>query len=218
MQNMNNYVKQVEKEQYNDTYESFERWISFITQIQEVTRLATQAQNASILEVGVGSGTTCSVLRAKGFEVLTADIDPELAPDYVASITSLPLPDNSVDVVLCAEVLEHIKFEDVGKALIELFRISRHGVVISVPNVFPYVSGSIKIPLCATWQHVLTLPIPLKKDRFDGEHYWEIGRRHYPKKRFTDLLTTNKFDFTLTSNYRLPGCPFHHFFVLEKKV
>jgi len=51
-----------------------------------------------------------------------------------ASLTSIPLADNSVDIILCSEVLEHIWEDD--KALDELQRILTPGgwLLISVPT------------------------------------------------------------------------------------
>lgn len=52
-------------------------------------------------------------------------------------ITSLPFKDNSFDIVLCSEVLEHIK-ED-WKAVSEIVRIVRPGKIlaVSVPRFWP---------------------------------------------------------------------------------
>ena len=54
-----------------------------------------------------------------------------------AGITDLPFADNSFDVVICSEVLEHIS--DDRKALHELARVLRPGghLVVSVPRLWP---------------------------------------------------------------------------------
>lgn len=48
-----------------------------------------------------------------GLNVMTADIDPSLDPDFICSVTDLSktFKPNSFDCILCAEVLEHIPFE-----------------------------------------------------------------------------------------------------------
>lgn len=209
------YKKQVEIENYDLKYESNERWASYATQAIETMRFLEKSRGNNIIEVGVGSKTLSSILKSRKIKVTTVDIDPDLHPDYVASVTSLPFPDNSFDVAVAFEVLEHIKFEDVSQALSELIRVSKKGVVISIPNVYPYVSLQIKLPLLRTFSIVCTVPIKIKKDRFDGEHYWEIGRKNYPKKKFIDQI--NSIPGTLcTKNFRVTGCPFHHFFVIAK--
>lgn len=49
------------------------------------------------------------------------DLDPGANPDILGDITSLPLADGSVDVILCMHVLEHIP--DDGQAISELARV-----------------------------------------------------------------------------------------------
>ncbi len=52
-------------------------------------------------------------------------------------ITALPFPDNSFDIVICSEVLEHIP--DDATAMSELVRIVRPGKIlaVSVPRSWP---------------------------------------------------------------------------------
>lgn len=47
-------------------------------------------------------------------------------------VLSLPFPDNSFDVVVCSELLEHIS--SYNTALDELIRISKNKIIITVPN------------------------------------------------------------------------------------
>jgi hypothetical protein len=51
---------------------------------------------------------------------------------------------------------------------------------------------------------------------FDGEHYWEIGKKDFSLKRIKRLFETNSFN--ILRDYRVPEKPFHHIFVLEKKA
>jgi len=44
----------------------------------------------------------------------------------------IPFSDNSFDLVVCTDVLEHIPEEDVGKCLSEIVRVSRHDVLLEV--------------------------------------------------------------------------------------
>jgi SAM-dependent methyltransferase len=50
------------------------------------------------------------------------------------SVTALPFPDDSFDVVGCFEVLEHLPGDLPRQALSELARVARRGVVLSVPH------------------------------------------------------------------------------------
>lgn len=50
----------------------------------------------------------------------------------VGSVYTLPFPENFFDLVLCSEVLEHLI--DPEKALVELGRVSKKYLLLSVPN------------------------------------------------------------------------------------
>ena len=98
----------------------------------------------SILDVGCGEGFTLNRLKEKGIgkqleglEYLQTAIQlgKKTYPDIKiiqGSIYELPYKDNSFDLVLCTEVLEHL--EEQKKALKELVRVSKKYLVISVPN------------------------------------------------------------------------------------
>lgn len=49
-----------------------------------------------------------------------------------ASIYEIPFPNNSFDLVICTEVLEHL--ETPSLAIEEVKRVSRRNILISVPN------------------------------------------------------------------------------------
>ena len=98
----------------------------------------------SILDVGCGEGFTLNRLKEngigkklEGIESLQAAIDlgKKTYPDIKivkGSIYELPYKDNSFDLVLCTEVLEHL--EKPQDAIKELVRVSKKYLVISVPN------------------------------------------------------------------------------------
>jgi len=52
------------------------------------------------------------------------DIDPEVKPDVVASLTELPFPDRSAKRIFCSHVLEHLDYwSDLPAALHEMSRV-----------------------------------------------------------------------------------------------
>jgi ubiquinone/menaquinone biosynthesis C-methylase UbiE len=64
-----------------------------------------------------------------------------------ASITSLPLPDRSMDAVYCIEVIEHTGVQ--AEFVAELCRISRDVLVITTPNkLFPVINHDTVLPFC----------------------------------------------------------------------
>ncbi|MBP9869586.1 class I SAM-dependent methyltransferase [Patescibacteria group bacterium] len=190
-------------------YESEERWTSYYTQINEVLGRSPD----SVLEIGVGNGIVSDALKRQGIQVQTLDIDPELKPDFVGSVSQIPLANASVDVALCAEVLEHLPFEEFEGCVQELARVSRNGVVLSLPHWGYTFRGVVDIPglpmFRAAWKLPFQKPIPL-----GGVHCWEIGRTGYPLSR---ILTVLEKSFIVEREWLSSWMPYHHFFRLKKK-
>ena len=134
---------QVPKEHYFEKYDDVTRFISYFYQIDIVREL----KPSNVLEIGIGNKTTANYLKQNGINIDTCDIDKELDPDYVADIRDLPFEDKSYDAVLACEILEHIPWKDVDKALNELHRISKKYVVISIPYSSAGFELLLKFPL-----------------------------------------------------------------------
>jgi len=66
------------------------------------------------------------------------DIDETHSPDYTGTLEDTGLPDGSVDLVICTQVLEHSL--DPRRGLQEIFRIlrSRGHLIASAPHVWFY--------------------------------------------------------------------------------
>ncbi len=98
----------------------------------------------SVLDVGCGEGFTLNKLKenkiGKIYEGIdyskeAIDLGKKAYPDLHISqgnIYNLKYKDNSFDLVICSEVLEHL--EDPQKALKELSRVSKKYILLSVPN------------------------------------------------------------------------------------
>lgn len=181
------------------------RFVSYYYQLKTV--LARKPQ--SVLEVGVGDGVFGAFIRTNTAVAYTSvDIAEDLKPDVIGSVTKLPFPDKSFDVVCAFEVLEHLPFSEFETALSELARVARTDVVISLPHFGPMLSWSIKIPFLSEVRLAYKLPFP-KTHTFNGQHYWEIGKRRYPptliKKQLAKVGTVEE-DF-------IPwGSAYHHFY------
>ncbi len=204
------YVAQVTKEHYNPRYDHKARWLSYWYQIQEVLAFSPVA----VAEIGIGNGLTTWYFRRNSIRVTTIDIDANLQPDIAASVASLPCGNGAFDVVLCAEVLEHLPFEDAQKALKELHRICRKGVVVSVPDARrTVVRMHIYMPFVGT-KELLIKWDTRRPHVFDGQHYWEIGKRGYSM----DTIRTAMSDagFSIERDFVPVDVPTKHFFILTK--
>lgn len=112
----------------------------FKTLVKEVERLRPKA----VLDVGCGEGFTLNRFRKAniGKDLIGVDTSQraiELGRKQFphlnlkeGSAYKLPFKDNTFDLVLCLEVLEHL--ENPEKALEELCRVSKKYCIISVPN------------------------------------------------------------------------------------
>lgn len=168
-----------------------------------------------ILEIGIGNKTVTNYLKERRLEVTTVDTDPNLDPDCVCSVTELTehFDPNSFDVVLCAEVLEHLPFEKFEKSLREIWEVTQKWTVLSLPYAGPGFSLSLKLPGISEKNLKLKIPI-MKEHEFDGQHYWEIGKKGYSRKKIMEIL--EKY-FEITRFYYPPENMYHLFFVLKKK-
>ena len=202
-------MSEVSKEKYSfSKYDHKNRWISYWHQIDEVLGLSPQ----NVLEVGVGSKVVANYLKDRGVKVVTLDIDANLKPDVTASIIKMPLESDSFDVVLCAEALEHLPFEKFEEGLKELKRVSKKNIVLSLPHFGHSLKFGFKIPLIKERKFSMRLAFPIKHE-FNGEHYWEIGKRGYSLKKIRDII--RKY-FKIRKEFIPFENQYHHFFVLEK--
>ena len=206
---------QVAAEHYGSSYHSPERYYRYIEQL----RLIQSSSPRRVVEVGVGSGFVARELRATGTRVCSVDIDPCLGPDCLGSVESLPLADGCCDVVSCCEVLEHLPFEKFSACLRELARVTRDRAVVSLPNSLSVV----RVEVSRGWSHprrrrLLWSGSPFRAPQphvFDGQHYWEVGKKGFPPERIAQVMRESGFD--VLDSYRFPLNPYHHFFHLRKR-
>ena len=207
---------QVSKEHYLGKYDDIRRFISYFYQIDLVRKLHPE----TVLEIGIGNKTVANYLKQNGITIDTCDFDQNLNPDYTADIRDLPFADASYDVVMACEILEHLPFEDVEKALRELQRVSKKYVLVSIPYAsggfelllkFPLLNKIIKRPFLDLFFRV---PYFFMGIEFAGQHYWEMGRKNYPRRKIQS--TFGKY-FTILKEVRPVLDHYHHFFLLEKR-
>lgn len=201
------YEKQIDSAGYaGGSYRKQERWDSFWHQIDLVRKQGAR----KVLEIGPGPGTVTHALRGLGVTVTTCDIADDVGADVIASVTQLPFEPDSFDLVLAAEILEHIKAEDVPLALKEISRVAR-GAVISVPTPGMSFHGVLKLPLFGRREFFFKIPFFWKKHEFDGQHYWELGTKERPFSWFVDEAKKAGLHMKMTTIY--PDAPYHRFFV-----
>ncbi len=202
---------QVGKEHYDvRRYNRKYVWLNYWYQIQAVLKLEPH----KVLEIGPGNKTVTNILKKADVEVVTVDIDPALEPDVVASASGLPFENNSFDVILCSEVLEHLPYDEFKQALQELRRVTRRYVVLGLPNAGLVFQLVLRLPFLPQLTAFFKLPFFWKKHVFNGEHYWETGKSLYPLSRIRQDL--NACGFKILNEQINYDDPKHWILVLEK--
>lgn len=196
-------------------YLSRSRWNSLWIQIYEVVTKDPK----SVLEIGSGSGINGYVLKQFGINVLTMDNDKKLHPDILGDVRKIPLKENSFDLVTCFQVLEHIKFSDVPKAITEICRVTKKYAVISIPEPYnSFVEIKLKllpfVPRVSFLRKINPFPSIIKPLPVNGPHKWELNRPGFKKNQFEDILT--EVGFKIVKTFYPSENLYHRFYVLEK--
>lgn len=202
---------QVAPGHYDWGYSHKARWSSYWHQIDEVLAV----NPATCLEVGSGAGIVEWVLRSSGVALVTVDIDERLGVDRVGSVTDLPAEDGEFDVVLCAQVLEHLPWDQFPVALQELARVADKRVVVSLPQCGRPIKLDVTLPTRGfggrSWQFLYRAPSRAPYE-FDGQHYWEVGSRGaWPG----DVRMIMEKHFIILREYIVTENMYHRFYVLE---
>jgi ubiquinone/menaquinone biosynthesis C-methylase UbiE len=194
-------------------YNTMKRFSSYWTQIDETLRAA--APGSRVLEIGMGTGLTAWYLEKAGLEVMTADLLASRGPTVAADVRNLPFADGSFEAIVAFQILEHIPFDQFTPVLKEFARISRHGVIISLPDNSAKVTMALTMPKLGSINHVWRLPFYARKSASKGiGHQWEIGIKDFPVSRIVEAIEAS--GLKLVRHYSLKENPYHYFFVLEK--
>ena len=154
--------------------------------IENVLRLIPATGGASALDVGTRDGYFSKILAEKYDSVIALDlkkpsIDVKNVRCVQGNVTCLQYEDNSFDLVLCTEVLEHIPQNLLEKACAELSRVSKKYLLIGVPYKQDIRLGRTTCCECGRrnppWGHVSTFDENRLKELFSEFHLLFL---HYP--------------------------------------
>lgn len=202
-------MRQVPPSHYSfSAYMTKERWASVWHQLDEIFTLEPE----KVLEVGPGPGLLKVIAREFSVSIVTLDWDHELRPTCVGKAERLPFIENSFDVVVSFQTLEHIPYLKSLDAVAEMARVARQAVVISVPDCRTTWGVDLKLPLIGKKSLSTTPPKPPRRHVYDGQHHWEIGKKGYTEKGVIRDLESK--GLRLIRTYRVHENPYHRFFVL----
>ena len=215
---------------------SYKRLQSHLMQIY----LALKINPEKILEIGIGNKLVSSTLK-NYCDVITADIDESLKPDFILDISNSKdfnqFNNNSFDLIIICEVLEHVPYANIDSIFESLRRITKKYVLISVPNQkniynLTLFKRGYDNKIYAPYFRLLNLfietinrfgPVLAKihykmkkkkrKFKFNGEHYWELGIENYTVEKFENQIQKH---FKVIKQGRIKENFYHHFFLLKK--
>jgi len=103
-----------------------------------ITSLPDSEEQRVALDIGSDKSPYREFLSKKKFKVSTLDVDDGQGAEYVGTAEDTRLSDNSFDLVLCTQVLEHC--QDPFRGIDEIQRILKPGgfAIISVPHIWFY--------------------------------------------------------------------------------
>jgi 2-polyprenyl-3-methyl-5-hydroxy-6-metoxy-1,4-benzoquinol methylase len=113
--------------------------------VRAVNRILNGKTDAVVLDIGTGAGDFVSrLLVRRATEVIAADVNPEVleitrrnladtngVTVYQADVLALPLGDGEVDVTHASLLMHHLEPEEVVRALREMRRVARLGIVVN---------------------------------------------------------------------------------------
>ncbi len=198
----------------SENYLTPQRWSSYAIQVREVMNLKPRPKR--ILEIGPGNNIVTNVLKAAGFDLKTLDFDSRVKPDYAMSITdekALAKLAGKFDLIIACQIFEHLEYEDFRRAIRALKQVAPK-IIISLPhtsfgNRFFYFSLKIPGLRRLTFARKLIYKSPI--NQFNGQHYWEMGKRGFPIRRIVrDLQSAG---WKIQKRFFNPDNPYHYFFV-----
>lgn len=156
----------------------------------------------TILDAGCGNGAVTNDI-SKSWSVVGCDISETAlknvaAPAVVADLCNLPFADDSFDLVLASDVIEHLPDEIYEQALREISRVAAKYVLIAVPYREVLEAAFVSCPSCGQRFHahlhqrvyeeaslhgLMGTQFQIEKMLLSGEH-WKYGSSSLPNASY----------------------------------
>lgn len=181
-------------------------WITELESEEHFSYYWSQAQlvfngvgrDEKILELGCGTKLLSDLLRRRGFDVSTLDIDEAKQPDYCSDASTFDYSVEAFTSLLAFEIFEHIPWQTFEKVLGRISSSAISRVIFSVPwAVTSYKPIRLHIPRVGVVAPEIRLP---RRSITTPAHFWELrsarGQRRNPD---VDFRTPAQLEHAFTS-------------------
>lgn len=168
------------------------------------------AESTEILDVGFGSGNSLEDLLNFGFFRLTGIDVSKASVNFLrnrnrsidpirADAQALPLASDSIDVIICSEVIEHLRRPQ--ECLNEFFRVLRYGGIVVMTTPAPSLLWNF---IEAAWTHV-------RREQLEIHHTIMSGNRlmYLMKSAGFEIRTNSSVNFKLLTFIVAGKCTTH---------
>lgn len=159
-----------------------------------------------VLIVGPGQGFSTQVLRWRGYQVTTFDIDETFHPDVIGSVHEMGVfEDKEFDAVVASHVLEHLPEPYLDSSLREISRVGRYALIyLPVHGMYTQIRlrsnfRDIDLSMIMDLFNYFDRPDGVTPRYMEGQHYWEVGMRGFRK---SDLIRRMSRFFHVLKCYR----------------
>jgi hypothetical protein len=195
---------------------------NFINTYCQYRDLQSCGNVTKVLLIGTGQGFEALVLKWRGYEVTTFDIDELFHPDVVGSVHDLSVfKDKSFDVVIASHVLEHLAEPYLERSLKEIARVGNYALiylpVAGKHGQLRLIAGVRGIDLSFIWDiyNFFEKPDGNTPRYCQRQHFWEIGMRGF---RVRDIQKRMEQNFHLIHSYRNKYWLPSYNFILKSKI
>ena len=214
-----NHINLSEAAVYRDIFEKTKTGVTSIDHAVD-TLLDTLPDDAEkILDIGAGPGYVNKSISSD-YHVLAMDIEEKILnenirPTCVGDVTDIPLENQSVDMVMACDVLEHVPTELLSKAIEEIKRVAKKYIYIQVPYKENLADSMAECGQCGYVWHV-----NFHKNTFDYTNLVEIlgtewksvrvnftgDVSYYGDRNNTECFQMLGIDYKLVENWKCPKC------------